>query len=104
MSMVPPSTPIKTFTVNSFKFEVFETLRSTLAYRFYCDDVEIYHNNDYNPSKEALENDQRMLSDLMWAIASERNVPMANMSKKEIEFVSSDKFKELCEMVDGMPK
>lgn len=98
------SIPIKTLSVNSFKFDVFETLRSTLAYRFYCDDVEIYHNNDYSPSKEALENDSKMLSDLLWVIASERNVPTPNMNKKELEFVLSPKFKELCQMVDNNPR
>ncbi len=76
-----------------FKFEVVNSLSTTLAYKFYCDNVEVTHNNNYYPSKKALKNDEVMFKELAKIMLNEKSIEYIYPDEKK--FLESKNFEKL---------
>jgi hypothetical protein len=87
------NTPFKIFEKDGFKFEVGHTYCGTLAYKFYVDGEEVYRNNNYYPTQEALDNDKVMFEELHNMIMNDENRTFWSIPSEE-KFIHSEKFKK----------
>ena len=81
-----------------FTFEVEETLCGTLAYKFYCKDALVYKNNNYYPTRKAIEDDTFMFAELGRIMVKENGMPI--ISEAEKKFLESPDFIKLKKMVN----
>ncbi len=70
-----------------------------MAYEFYCNDVLIYKNNNYYPTKKAMEDDDLMFKELSKIIIMEKLVPF--VSEVEKKFLESEDYIKLNKMINA---
>jgi hypothetical protein len=81
-----------------FTFEVQETKCGSLAYTFYCNDEIVHKNNNYYPTRKAVEDDNLMFNELGKIIVKENDMPIVSASEKK--FLESPFFIKLKKMIN----
>lgn len=81
-----------------FTFEVQETMCGSLAYTFYCNGEIVHKNNNYYPTKKAVEDDTLMFNELGKIMVKENDMPIVSIPEKK--FLESPSFIKLKKMVN----
>jgi len=88
----------KTLVRSDFTFDLSHTLCGTVAYVFYNKGSYIMKNNNYRPTKEAMEDHDLMFKELAHIIINEDKVGL--VSKAEKNFLESEDYIKLKKMLD----
>lgn len=93
------SSPINTIEIEKFRVEVYESLRGTIAYRFYCNDKVIYQNNNlYVDDKEILNNRDKLFNKIAEIVLQEQEYKETCQHKDELDFLCSTNYNLLKEI------
>lgn len=102
---------LKTWDKNGFSIEIYTTKCGSLAYLVFDGELEIFHNNNFYPSKEIDLNDDSdlMIFELIKTLENEikylDKYYLSLLSKKKQEWIKSDRFSEFINLIpDGVLK
>ena len=70
----------------------------SLAYTFYCKDEIVHKNNNYYPTRKAVEDDNLMFNELAKIMVNEHDMPIVSVPEKK--FLESPSFIKLKKMIN----